>query len=117
MTPHRTLLLVVFASISGGACTEQAAKCPDGTVGCPCRANRECDVPGDGSPRTCIAGTCRACEQGRESCGCFADGTCLPGLSCADGVRCSYSADALRPPAAPRCYSPCTEGLTLQNGD
>ena len=61
-----------------------------------------CSSSGDSSP----------CPPGTEGCACV-EGSCAQGV-CSSGV--CVAEDAVHPPAAPLCYSPCQSGLALPDG-
>ncbi len=112
----RVVGVLSLCALFGLSACESGDDCPRGTVGCACKAGGGCDPEADGSPATCVAGICHGCEQGRDNCGCFGDGSCLPGLVCSDTGWCGYAEGAPRPPEEPKCYSPCLDGLTLEDG-
>ncbi|MBN2361975.1 MAG: hypothetical protein JXR83_21165, partial [Deltaproteobacteria bacterium] len=117
MQRREFLPISLLALVLCQACEPDEEKvCPAGSIGCPCRDDGTCDPRADGSPATCIANTCRDCEPGREGCRCLDGASCLPALTCDDLGLCAYPAGAARPPADPLCYTPCSDGLTLEDG-
>jgi len=65
------------ATCEAGVCTP--ASCPEGQVGCACKAGDVCDVG------ECVSGTCVDCTRGDDGC------LCLEGDVCDAGLRCNAS--------------------------
>lgn len=122
------LLMCLEGVCQAADCTEGLEGCPCGSacgVGLQCNALEYCEsvVGQPGQPcyanRTCDPGNlcntsnvCEACSAGVLGCVCFDNGTCNAGLECKAGT-CVDPAMLLEiPPADPRCYTPCSSGMT-----
>jgi hypothetical protein len=97
---------------AGATCVEgacHAAACPEGSVGCPCKAGATCDAG------ECLDGACVDCVRGAVGCVCFDNGTCDAGARCGAANTCEAC-----PAGEQGC--PCGDGdacdgaLLCQNG-
>ena len=92
-----------------------------GDLGCECGPRDTCKRGPDGELLACVDGLCEVavCDPGTPGgtgCICGEDGACAAGNVCVGG-RCEVdTGQSLKPPANPRCYTPC-RGDLLRGGE
>lgn len=83
-----------------------------GSLGGACFADGTCS-PG----HRCDGARCVGCARGSEDCHCREDDTCNGGLACdARGQCVDPSGLANEAPGTLRCFTPCSQGLTREDG-
>lgn len=84
--------------------------CIAGTEGCSCGVGETCASGSFCHGGLCVKGNC---TPGQAGCPCAAEGACAFG-SCISGF--CVAGEALTPPPAPKCYTPCQSGLVAADG-
>lgn len=97
---------------SGNVCIDQT-----GQVGGGCRSNNTCSTNAR-CDQTLNPARCVYCDLGTLGCQCDSGESCLPGLSCTNGLCAGDEVVQKRtPPASPKCYTPCSGDLVEEGGE
>ena len=95
---------------AGLACVEGACQSAVGSLGGPCYDGGTCD-----HGNRCQGGVCVPCALGSLGCACQ-DGDCGSKQVCTQNLCVAENDPAAAPPTDPRCFTPCTDGYTDDDG-
>lgn len=120
-----TLVLAIGLIAACGDLSEYETPAPDcavkGEEGCPCAPKNTCRQKEGGPRLACVEGVCEAvlCNEdnpGEVGCLCADGKPCAEGRVCVRGVCEVDTGQTLRPPADPKCYTPCSGDYVAPDG-